>query len=209
MRNSKRCRLTQKLSVVRANVKTKFGYWIGFLIAGTVMFSGCKKAEDTGTGQDGATTQSGSALVDTSRVEKSFESAPAEDQSKLRAAMGSVKAGDYEAAMRQLRSLASDVKLNEEQQAAVRDLISRVQTRVSAVATEVVEDTKDAAREAAQGVRDAAIKARDSAAESSVVEGAKKLTEDAKESAKDAAEDVRRGAGNVLEKLGGTGQGDK
>ena len=83
--------------------------------------------------------------VDTSRVEKSFQSADPGARSGVDQAVASVKAGNYSEALGELQQVAAKAKLTSEQQQAIQDLVDQVQ---KAMAAAVNQGTKDAQKTA-------------------------------------------------------------
>ena len=65
--------------------------------------------------------------VDTSPIEKSFQSADAAVKSNADKAVSAIKARDYSGAMTELQKLGSQAKLTPDQQQAVKDALAQVQ----------------------------------------------------------------------------------
>ncbi|NQU10431.1 hypothetical protein HQ590_06565 [bacterium] len=78
--------------------------------------------------------------VDTGQLEQSFQAAEPQAQSLVDQAVAAVQRGDYAGAMSSLQKLANQAKLTPEQQAAIKDLMARVQKAMSAAAAQAQED---------------------------------------------------------------------
>ena len=87
------------------------------------------------------------ATVDTTPVEKSFQSAEPTTKSAADKAVASIKAGDYSSAMADLQKLASNVKLTPEQKQAIQDVLGQVQKALSEAAGKAVEGADKAAKD--------------------------------------------------------------
>jgi len=84
-------------------------------IALTFTLLGCKKEGDTV-----------SIDIDTAAVEKAFSSADSSLKDSAMKAVDAVKKADYAGALSELKSLASNVKLTDDQKKTVNDIIARV-----------------------------------------------------------------------------------
>ena len=93
------------------------------LAVATMAFIGCKKSAD------------GAPSVDTSKFEAAFATADSATKSAADTVVAAVKGADYSGAVTQLKSLGDKFKLTDEQQAAVKDTIAKVQAALTAVAT--------------------------------------------------------------------------
>jgi outer membrane protein assembly factor BamD (BamD/ComL family) len=82
--------------------------------------------------------------VDTSQVEKSFQSAERGTRSGVDKAVAEIKAGNYAGALTELKSVASKAKLTPEQKQAINDLIAQVQQQLSGTANKAAGDAQKA-----------------------------------------------------------------
>jgi hypothetical protein len=94
-------------------MKTPQSLLVAFL-ALTLGFLGCKK-------------EGGTVSIDTSAIEKAFASADSSLKDSAMKAVDAVKKADYSGAVAELKSLASNVKLSDDQKKMVNDLIAKVQ----------------------------------------------------------------------------------
>ena len=85
--------------------------------------------------------------VDTSKLEKSFQSAEPAQKSSVDKAVDAIKAGDYASAMTQLQTAAKKAKLTPEQQQAINDVLAQLQKQMS-------ETVNKAAGEAEKATKD-------------------------------------------------------
>lgn len=85
--------------------------------------------------------------VDTSKLEKSFQSAEPAQRSNADKAVSAIKAGNYAEAMTDLQKLAAQAKLTPEQQQAIKDVMAQVQKQMSAMATKAAGDAQKAAED--------------------------------------------------------------
>ncbi len=67
--------------------------------------------------------------VDTSKLEKNFQSADTKTQTQVNQAVDAIKNADYAGAMTKLQSVASQAKLTPEQQQAVKDTLEQLKTK--------------------------------------------------------------------------------
>jgi hypothetical protein len=93
------------------------------------------------------------AAVDTSKVESSFQSAPAADRTDVDKAIAAIKSNDYATALTSLKQAAANVKLTPAQQEAVKDLVAQVQAKLTAMGNEALEKTKDTANKTASDLQ--------------------------------------------------------
>ena len=108
---------------------TKQSWVTGIALAVALAFSGCGK-------QDATTTPGGEvAAIDTTSVEKQFQTAEPGVRADFDQAVTAVKSGNYSEALDKLKSLASNAKLTPQQQQAIKDLMAKVQEAVTSGAT--------------------------------------------------------------------------
>ena len=86
--------------------------------------------------------------VDTAKLENSFATAEPADKSQAAKVVDAVKAGDYDAALASLKSLAQQAKLTPEQKAAIEDVTSQVQKQLSAAISKAAEGGQKALEDA-------------------------------------------------------------
>src|SRR5437773_1825647 len=82
--------------------------------------------------------------VDTSKMEKSFATAEPADKSQATKVVDAVKAGDYNAALASLKTLAQQAKLTPEQKSAIEDVTAQVQKQLSQAINKAAEGGKKA-----------------------------------------------------------------
>ena len=82
--------------------------------------------------------------VDTSNLDKSFQSAPAPQRSDADKAISAIKAGNYSDAMASLQNLAKQVDLTPEQKQAVKDVIQEIQKAMSDMAAKAGDEAQKA-----------------------------------------------------------------
>lgn len=99
----------------------------------TTMFVGCSK-------ESASTTK-----VDASPIEKSFSSADPSAKSSADKIVTEVKAGNYAAAMTELKTLAGNAKLTPEQQQAIKDVMAQVQQAITDTGKKITEDVSKSA----------------------------------------------------------------
>lgn len=87
--------------------------------------------------------------VDTSKVQAAFQPVVEADKADVDQAISSIKAGDYAGALASLEKAVANVKITPEQKAALQDLITQVQNKVSEVTKKAVDDTSKALKEGA------------------------------------------------------------
>jgi hypothetical protein len=100
-------------------------------IALTFTLLGCKKEGDT-------------ISIDTAAVEKAFSSADSSLKDSAMKAVDAVKKADYAGALSELKSLASNVKLTDDQKKTVNDIIARVQKALTDGMGKAADGTKQA-----------------------------------------------------------------
>ena len=88
------------------------------LMAMTFAFLGCKK-------------EGGAVSIDTAAIEKAFSAADSSLKDSAMKAVDAVKKGDYSGALTELKSLAANVKLSDEQKKTVNDIVAKVQKAVT------------------------------------------------------------------------------
>jgi len=88
------------------------------LITLSAVLLGCKK-------------EGGAVSIDTGAIEKAFSSADSSLKDSAMKAVDAVKRADYAGAIAELKSLASNVKLTDEQKKTVNDIIAQVQKAVT------------------------------------------------------------------------------
>ena len=86
--------------------------------------------------------------VDTSKLEKSFASAEPADKGQATKVVDAVKAGDYNAALASLKSLAQQAKLTPEQKTAIEDVTAQVQKALSQAISKAAEGGQKALEDA-------------------------------------------------------------
>ena len=86
--------------------------------------------------------------VDTAKLEKSFASAEPADKSQATKVVDAVKAGDYNAALGSLKTLAQQAKLTPEQKEAIEDVTSQVQKALSQAINKAAEGGQKALEDA-------------------------------------------------------------
>ena len=86
--------------------------------------------------------------VDTAKLEQSFASAEPADKSQAAKVADAVKAGDYNAALASLKTLAQQAKLTPEQKAAIEDVTSQVQKVLSETISKAAEGGQKALEDA-------------------------------------------------------------
>jgi len=87
--------------------------------------------------------------VDTSKVQAAYESAPDTDKEDVNKAISSIQAEDYAAGLASLQKAVANAKVTPEQKAAVQDLITQVQNKLSEAAKKAVDDTSKALKDGA------------------------------------------------------------
>jgi outer membrane protein assembly factor BamD (BamD/ComL family) len=85
--------------------------------------------------------------VDTSQLEKSFQSSEPAQKSNADKAVSAIKAGDYAGAMPALQSLARQAKLTPEQQQALKDVMAQVQKQMTEAAGKAAGEAQKAAND--------------------------------------------------------------
>ena len=83
--------------------------------------------------------------VDTSKLEKSFATAEPADKGQATKVVDAVKAGDYNAALASLKTLAQQAKLTPEQKSAIEDVTAQVQKALSEAISKAADSSKKAA----------------------------------------------------------------
>ncbi len=83
--------------------------------------------------------------VDTAALEKSFKSADPATQTSADKVVSAVKAIDYQGAMAELKTLASNAKLTPDQQQAVKDVVAQVEKALADVAAKAKGEASKAA----------------------------------------------------------------
>ena len=142
-----------------------------------------------GCGHDEPAAASGG--VDTSRSEKAFASAEAAVKAEYEKVASAIKATDWSAAGAKIQSLASNVKLSDEQKAALAKLGDQIKTKTA----EMAEKARAKAGQLAEDARKAGSEAVKEASKE-----AGKLAEKAKDATGKAAEDVSKAVGDLLHK---------
>ncbi|HWH71196.1 MAG TPA: hypothetical protein VNT26_17550 [Candidatus Sulfotelmatobacter sp.] len=108
------------------------------LITASLVVVGCSKKESS------TTLPGPQASVNTAPLEDSFKSAEPATQTSANKVVTAIKSGDYASALAELKTLASNAKLNPEQQQAVKDITVQVQQAVTQTATKAKEDVTKA-----------------------------------------------------------------
>lgn len=94
-------------------MKTRFWMIMAAVLA-TLVWAGCSKK----------------SAVDTSALEKSFQSGEPAAQTTANQAVDAIKKGDYSTALSTLQKAASQAKLTSDQQQAIKDTIQQVQKAI-------------------------------------------------------------------------------
>ena len=89
------------------------------IVAATLVLTGCSKSDQQ--------TQ----LIDTASVEKSFASAEPTLKASAQKVVSEIKAGNYQAALQELKTLGANAKLTEEQKNAITKIIADVQKAIT------------------------------------------------------------------------------
>ena len=87
-----------------------------FVAVIAIAFTGCDKA---------------GVKIDTAGIEKSFSSAETTLKAAASKATDAVKKGDYSGALKELQSLAGNVKLTDDQKSAINNLIEQVKKAIA------------------------------------------------------------------------------
>jgi hypothetical protein len=86
--------------------------------------------------------------VDTAKLEKSFATAEPADKGEATKVVDAVKAGDYNAALASLKTLAQQAKLTPEQKSAIEDVTAQVQKVLSETISKAAEGGQKALEDA-------------------------------------------------------------
>lgn len=92
----------------------------------------------------GCKKEGGAVSIDTGAIEKAFSSADASLKDSAMMAVDAVKKADYAGALAELKSLASNVKLTDEQKKTVTDIVAQVQKALSEGMSKAADGAKDA-----------------------------------------------------------------
>ena len=95
---------------------------------------------------------SGTASVDTSKLQAAFQSAEPAAKNAVDTAATAIKNADYSGALTQLQALAGKYKLTDAQQAAVKDTIASVQKVIADLASKAAGDASKAASDATKAL---------------------------------------------------------
>ena len=110
-------------------------------------FSGCNKSES----------------IDTSRIEKSFESADSALKSAVEPCITALKDGNWSAAGTQLEKVLANAKITPEQKQAVTSVLEQIKAKLTEAAAKASDSAKNAGAEIQKKAEDAAEKAKASA----------------------------------------------
>ena len=94
--------------------------------------------------------------VDTAQLEASFKTAEPENKNSADKIVTSIKSSDYSGALAELKTLGSKAKLTPEQQQAIKDNVSQVETAVKDAASKVADDAKKGLEKLSDGAKNAA-----------------------------------------------------
>jgi hypothetical protein len=75
-----------------------------------------------------ASTANAAGLIDTSQLQKAFQTAPSVDKAEVQNAISAIKARNYPAAMTSLGKVAGSTKLTPEQTSAVRNTANQIKS---------------------------------------------------------------------------------
>jgi hypothetical protein len=81
--------------------------------------------------------------VDTTKLEKSFNTADPQQKSTVDKVVSSVRAKDYSGAMSELKQLTTNAKLTPEQKQSIEDILKQLQNEVTATAKKVADDARE------------------------------------------------------------------
>ena len=99
------------------------------VLVGTLAVTGCAKKN----------------VVDTSKLEKSFQSANPKNKAYCDQAVTAAKSGDYAGSLAALQKLAGQARLTSDQQQAIKDTIAQVQKAMTDIANKAGDDAQKAA----------------------------------------------------------------
>jgi hypothetical protein len=119
------------------------------LAAAAIVATGCNKPEGN-TPTPPAVAPA--ASVDTSKLTAAFAAAEPALKTAVDTAVTAVKKADYSNALTQLQALAGKYKLTDDQQAAVKDVITAVQKVIADTAAKTAGDASKAAGDAAKAL---------------------------------------------------------
>jgi len=105
------------------------------LVTATFLLVGCSKTEQPAT-------------IDTAALVKSFSSAEPTLKASAEKVVSLVKQGNYQSALTELKTLAGNVKLTDEQKKAITDLVAKVQQAVVGTVQKATEGASKAVGDA-------------------------------------------------------------
>jgi predicted transcriptional regulator len=155
----------------------KFPLVFSVLLTLALLPVGCGKKDST----------EAAAAVDTTKTESAFASAEPTIKAEFEKVITAVKGADWPAAGSAVQSLASNVKLSDEQKSALTSLAEQLKAKAAAAA----EQAKQQAAKLAEDAKKATGQA---------VEEAGKLAEKAKDATSKAAQDASKAVGDLLPK---------
>ncbi|HEX2972287.1 MAG TPA: hypothetical protein VHP11_08130 [Tepidisphaeraceae bacterium] len=104
---------------------------VSCLLGLVFLMSGCGKSEGGG--------------IDTSKLQSAFSGAEVPAKAEVQKAITAIKAGEWTQALTALREAAKEARLTPEQQAAIKDVLQQVQTKVTGAVQSGAEQAKEAA----------------------------------------------------------------
>ncbi len=136
----------------------------GVMVILSLVNLGCgKKGETPDTADAGSGAPAAAPVIDVSKVQRLFESAPAAIKSQWEQEVAAVKSANYSGALKSLQSLAGDARLSTDQKAAIDELVAQVKSRANEAwrgaaeaANKVINEATDAAAEAREKANKAA-----------------------------------------------------
>ena len=114
------------------------------LAAAALAVTGCNKQSGEGMPPPAAPSTP-AASVDTSKLVTAFQAAEPAAKSAVDTAVAAIKKADYSDALKQLQALTDKYKLTDEQQAAIKDAIAKVQKAIADAAAKTAGDAGKAA----------------------------------------------------------------
>jgi len=134
-------------------MKTTFALFTALALCSLVI-TGCSKQENSIT-----SNESTPAAINTAKVESEFAAAEPSVKEQLNKAVADIKANNYSEAMQKLKTLASEVKLTPQQQAAIKDLLTQLQAKATSALKDAGEAITKGATSTADTVSNATTKA--------------------------------------------------
>ncbi len=116
----------------------KYNWMMAGVVAAGCLAAGCNKQnENTPAAPPAANEAAPTAKVDLTPLKNSFQSAPAEVKDGLDKVVTAVKSQDYQAALTELKTLATSVKLTPEQKQALAEVMSQIENAIGGAAAQV------------------------------------------------------------------------